>query len=290
MSVTIGEARINRGSGRTPIRPMTCLVIGNLRLGYPAALRCLLLNPPIPRPRRRLSRIVPPLGFANPRSYRSSPPFLLLCRSSLRTPQNPIHGIWCSRGQHGILRFSAINLRHRGRIPVVSLRWNPLFLMAQRHTLGSRESNIFSITSCFNGAEVTLCGDVVCSPGYGLDILIFSYRANNPRATWHQFLEDVRRRFDPHYFVNYIELIAKLTQSGSMADYNRDFEKMMNKISGVAESTLLPIYLSGLRSPLKNNVRFQHPTSVASAMAIAMEYDTSSERTNSANRHPWPGR
>lgn len=47
---------------------------------------------------------------------------------------------------------------------------------------------------------------------------IFSYRANNPGASWTQFLDDVRRRFDPNYFVNYIELIAKLTQTGSLAD------------------------------------------------------------------------
>lgn len=40
---------------------------------------------------------------------------------------------------------------------------------------------------------------------------IFSYRANNTQVSWLQFLDDVRRRFDPNYFVNYIELLAKLT-------------------------------------------------------------------------------
>lgn len=98
---------------------------------------------------------------------------------------------------------------------------------------------------------------------------IFSYRANNPLVSWSQFLEDVRRRFDPNYFVNYIELITKLTQTRSVADYNKEFERMLNQIHGVAESTLLPIYLGGLRNPVKSQVRFQHPSSVAAAMAFA---------------------
>lgn len=85
---------------------------------------------------------------------------------------------------------------------------------------------------------------------------IFSYRANNPLVSWSQFLEDVHRRFDPHYFVNYIELLAKLTQTGSLAEYHKEFEGMLNHIQGLPESTLLPIYLGGLRQPVKNQVRF----------------------------------
>lgn len=120
---------------------------------------------------------------------------------------------------------------------------------------------------------------------------IFSYRANNPVVTWSQFLEDVRRRFDPNYFVNYIELIAKLTQTGSVVDYNKEFNRMMDQIHGVAESTLLPIYLGGLRNPIKTLVRFQHPASVAAAaMAIATEFETSADRGSTAVRRPWQGR
>lgn len=119
---------------------------------------------------------------------------------------------------------------------------------------------------------------------------IFAYRANNPFVSWPQFLEDVRRRFDPNYFVNYIELIAKLTQTGSVSDYNKEFDRMLSQIQGVAESTLLPIYLGGLRNPIKNQVRFQHPTSVAAAMALAMEFDTSADRSYSSSRRSWQGK
>lgn len=119
---------------------------------------------------------------------------------------------------------------------------------------------------------------------------IFSNRANNQIVTWSQFLEDLHRRFDPNYFVNYIMLIAKFTQTSSMADYNREFERMMNQIHGVVESTLLPIYLGGLRNPIKSQVRFKYPTSVAAAMAIAREFETSADRGSTVACHPWQGR
>lgn len=94
----------------------------------------------------------------------------------------------------------------------------------------------------------------------------------------------------PHYFVNYIELIAKLTQIGTFADYHRQFESMLNHIQGLPESTLLPIYLGGLRQPIKNQVRFQHPHSVAAAMALAHEFDSAGENHSVASRRPWQGR
>lgn len=119
---------------------------------------------------------------------------------------------------------------------------------------------------------------------------VFSYRANNQHASWSQFLEDVHRRFDPHYFVDYVELLAKLTQSGSLVDYHREFEAMLNRVQGLPESTLLPIYLGGLRQPVHSQVRFQHPKSVAAAMALAMEFDSAAERSVVPSRRPWSGK
>lgn len=84
-------------------------------------------------------------------------------------------------------------------------------------------------------------------------------------------------------------MIAKLTQTGTLADYHRDFEKMLNQIHGVPESTLLPIYLGGLRQPIKNLVKFQHPSSIAAAMALATEFDSANDRTG-GNRKPWQSR
>ncbi|XP_042032481.1 uncharacterized protein LOC121779227 [Salvia splendens] len=107
---------------------------------------------------------------------------------------------------------------------------------------------------------------------------IFNYRDNNPNANWADFLEDVRRRFDPQCFQNFIGLIAKLCQTGSLAEYNATFETMLNRVRGVPEYILLPIYVEGLTQPVKNQVRLQHPASVAAAMALAVECDSCIDR------------
>lgn len=92
---------------------------------------------------------------------------------------------------------------------------------------------------------------------------IFNYRDNNPDATWADFLEDVRRRFDPHCFQNFIGLIAKLKQTGLLAEYNSTFETMLNRVRGVPEYILLPIYIEGLTNRLRirsnTNTRHQWP-------------------------------
>ncbi|XP_042032261.1 uncharacterized protein LOC121778950 [Salvia splendens] len=107
---------------------------------------------------------------------------------------------------------------------------------------------------------------------------VFNYRANNPNAQWKEFLEDMRRRFDPQYFQNFIGLIAKLCQSGSLAKYHTTFETMLNRVRGVPEYILLPIYVEGLQQPVKNQVKHQNPPSVVAAMALATEYDSTVDR------------
>lgn len=107
---------------------------------------------------------------------------------------------------------------------------------------------------------------------------IFNYRASNPTADWHGFLEDVRRRFDPHCFEDYLGLIAKLSQTGSLADYNATFERMRSKVSNHPESSFLSYYVAGLQQPVQNQVKHQHPTSVAAAMALAVDYNSCLEK------------
>lgn len=107
---------------------------------------------------------------------------------------------------------------------------------------------------------------------------IFNYRDNNPQANWADFLDDVRRRFDPQCFQNFIGLIAKLSQTGTIAEYNAAFETMLNRVRGVPKYILLPIYIEGIAQPVKNQVHLQYPSSVAAAMALAVEFDSCIER------------
>lgn len=52
---------------------------------------------------------------------------------------------------------------------------------------------------------------------------------------------------------------------------------MLNRVRGVPEYILLPIYIEGLQQPVKNQVKHQNPPSVAAAMVLAVEYDSCME-------------
>ncbi|XP_042031379.1 uncharacterized protein LOC121778137 [Salvia splendens] len=59
------------------------------------------------------------------------------------------------------------------------------------------------------------------------------------------------------------------------------------------EYILLPIYVEGLRQPIKNQVKHQSPASVAAAMALAIEYDSCVEQPSIPSggpRRPWQNR
>ncbi|XP_042010513.1 uncharacterized protein LOC121759078 [Salvia splendens] len=119
---------------------------------------------------------------------------------------------------------------------------------------------------------------------------VFNYREGNPAARWSEFLEDVRHRFDPQCFVDYFGVIAKLCQTGSLEKYNSEFEGMLNRVRGVPSNRLVTLYVEGLQQPVRNQVKFQYPPSVAAAMALAVEFDAATDKPppkQSFQRRAW---
>lgn len=98
---------------------------------------------------------------------------------------------------------------------------------------------------------------------------IFNYRANNRVVAWLDFLEDIRHRFDPHSFRNFIGPLSKLVQTGTVAEYQATFECYSNRIDGLPELALIPMFIAGLKEPIQEKVEQQQPSSLAAAMALA---------------------
>lgn len=120
---------------------------------------------------------------------------------------------------------------------------------------------------------------------------IFKYRANNPYATWPEFLEDVRHRFDPQSFRNSMGPLSKLVQTGSVADYHDAFDRYLNRAHGCSEEALIPIFITGLKDPIQEKVELQQPSSLAEAMALALRLGTShEERQAQSSRSRWTSR
>ncbi|VFQ68537.1 unnamed protein product [Cuscuta campestris] len=120
------------------------------------------------------------------------------------------------------------------------------------------------------------------------------FQANNPMATWPEFLDAVQQRFDPTYYENYVGLLSKLTQSSTILAYQTEFETILNKVSGVPESTLIAMYIAGLKQPIRREVNLRNPTTLPLTFALARELSACHlEAAGSYSRElrrPWSAR
>ncbi|VFQ77184.1 unnamed protein product [Cuscuta campestris] len=120
------------------------------------------------------------------------------------------------------------------------------------------------------------------------------YHANSPSVTWPEFLDTVQQRFDPNYYENYVGLLSKLTQSSSVLEYQFAFESLLNKVSGVPESTLVAMYIAGLKQPVQREVNLRNPSTLPATFALARELSACHQEAavtySSGSRRPWSQR
>ncbi|VFQ94532.1 unnamed protein product [Cuscuta campestris] len=120
------------------------------------------------------------------------------------------------------------------------------------------------------------------------------YQSNTHGASWAEFLVAVQQRFDPNYYENYVGLLSKLTQTSSVLDYQTAFESLLNKVSGVPETTLISIFVAGLKQPVQRELNLRNPTTLQSAFALARELSACHQEAavtfGSSPRRPWLNR
>lgn len=67
--------------------------------------------------------------------------------------------------------------------------------------------------------------------------------------------------------------LDKLSQTGSIEEYNRSFNEIADAISEMTEAERIHRYLSGLRTRAKLEVDYREPKSVREAQAYAVHYE-----------------
>lgn len=64
---------------------------------------------------------------------------------------------------------------------------------------------------------------------------------------WPEFLVAITKRFGPSEYDDHFGKLSKLTQTGTLASYQHQFEQFANNILGVPEHVLISCFVSGLR-------------------------------------------
>lgn len=108
-------------------------------------------------------------------------------------------------------------------------------------------------------------------------------RGNGLLLSWDDFISHIHVRFDPDHFEDYIGTLSKVQQTSTVLAYQSEFERLLNKVSGVSESTLLSVFISGLRPHLRRDLNLRRPTTLTMAFAMAREVATLHDESSFAS-------
>ncbi|GKA25804.1 ty3-gypsy retrotransposon protein, partial [Tanacetum coccineum] len=95
---------------------------------------------------------------------------------------------------------------------------------------------IFAITEYFSLLN-TPVGQRLRIVGFNLEGVAaewFRWMSRNGLiTTWDRFVESVKNRFWPSKYEDPQGALSKLLQLGTVEDYQREFEKLMNRVTGI---------------------------------------------------------
>nr|GEX25658.1 hypothetical protein [Tanacetum cinerariifolium] len=92
---------------------------------------------------------------------------------------------------------------------------------------------------------------------------------NNLITNWEGFLESVHNRFGPCKFEDPHRALSKLSQLGTVAQYQSDFEKLVNRVTEIPKKLLISFYISGLELSLQQELLVSKPTTLSDAFSLS---------------------
>lgn len=66
-------------------------------------------------------------------------------------------------------------------------------------------------------------------------------------TTWEEFTKALELRFGSSSFENHQQALFKLQQTATVAEYQKQFEQLCNRVIGLPQSGVLDCFISGLK-------------------------------------------
>ncbi|XP_062093442.1 uncharacterized protein LOC133799441 [Humulus lupulus] len=94
---------------------------------------------------------------------------------------------------------------------------------------------------------------------------------------WDSFISALQLRFGASIYDDLLGRISKLTQTGLVSQFRAEFESLMPRISGVADSMFLNFFIWGLKLDIRRELLLAKPVDLADAMAKAQLFEDRNE-------------
>nr|KYP60274.1 hypothetical protein KK1_015727 [Cajanus cajan] len=92
---------------------------------------------------------------------------------------------------------------------------------------------------------------------------------NNQLGDWTSFARALEIRFGPSSYENHQGELLKLRQTGSVTDFQVNFEKLSNRVFGIPPEVLKNCFISGLLPEIQNEIALFQPQTISQAIGLA---------------------
>ena len=87
--------------------------------------------------------------------------------------------------------------------------------------------------------------------------------------SWEKFEEELWACFGPSGCEDFDEALSRIKQLGTLRDYQREFEKLGNKVRGWTQRTLVGTFMGGLKYEISDGIWMFKPQSLKEAINLA---------------------
>jgi len=81
-----------------------------------------------------------------------------------------------------------------------------------------------------------------------------AYKEEGRTVTWEIFEEELWARFGPTECEDFDEALSKIRQVGSLRDYQKEFERLGNRVHGWTQKALVGTFMSGLKVEISDAI------------------------------------
>ncbi|KAA8538317.1 hypothetical protein F0562_027860 [Nyssa sinensis] len=91
--------------------------------------------------------------------------------------------------------------------------------------------------------------------------------------SWADFKDELWARFGPSECEDFDEALSRIRQDGSLCDYQREFERLGNRVRGWTPRALVGTFMGGLKMDISDGIRMFKPQTLKKAIGLARMRD-----------------
>lgn len=100
-----------------------------------------------------------------------------------------------------------------------------------------------------------------------------AYEEERRLVTWKIFVEELWARFGPTECEDFDEALSRVRQTGSLREYQKEFERLGNRVHGWSQKALVGTFMGGLKPEISEEIRMFRPKTLKEAISLARMKD-----------------